>query len=65
MDVTVPGPLLLIGCRADRLHDPPNRQAAPDHGVVVGVADAADDGGAQDEGFVVAHMEQPTKKGFV
>src|SRR4051794_5273388 len=65
MDVTVPGPLLLIGCSADRLHDPANRDAAPNHAVVVGVADASDEGGAQGK-FVVAHIsEQPTKNWFV
>src|SRR5437762_12346991 len=37
---------LLSARRADRLHDPANRHAAPDHGVVIGVADAGDDGGA-------------------
>jgi hypothetical protein len=44
--------MLPTGCGADRLHDAANRQAAPDHGVVVGVTHAADDGGAQDKAFV-------------
>jgi hypothetical protein len=34
----------------------PNRQAAPDHGEVVGVALAADDGDAQGDRFVVGHL---------
>lgn len=40
------------------LHDPANRQAAPDHGVVVGVALAADHCPAQRDGFVIGHRER-------
>ena len=44
-----------LGWYAAGLHDPANRHAAPDHGVIVVVALARNHGGAKCDGFVVGH----------
>jgi hypothetical protein len=55
VDVAGPSPLQHVRRQTGRAHDPACRQAAPDHGEVVGVRLAADHGGGQGDGFVVGH----------
>jgi hypothetical protein len=46
LDVAIPMQLRFVGWQTARQHDPANRQAAPDHLIIVGTADAADHGQA-------------------
>ena len=52
----VPRPLRQVRRDAAGLHDPTNRQAAPDHRQVAIVVLARDHGGAQRDGFVGGHQ---------
>jgi hypothetical protein len=53
--IAAPRPLINMSRKTEIFPDPANRQVAPDHCVVVGVALAADHGGAERDGFVVEH----------
>jgi hypothetical protein len=62
VDVTGPRPLREVRWHAAALHDPANRQAAPDHLIVVGVALASDHGGAEGDGFRVGQVILPVEQ---
>ena len=53
--IAAPRPLINMSRKTGIFPDPANRQVAPDHCVVVGVALAADHGGAERDRFVVEH----------